>query len=206
MIAVTDNQFDKELKLTRRVPGWYFTDNSVKYFDNDGFELTEIELLYYEMHGINVQKGILNHSCDQREWIIMDQGKLMIDHSMILQRWEFAGDAYEQIKSHTDKLPRAVKLLNIVPKWGLDFALDCYDNNAFEVIHIEVDYRSYEQAQSAKIHLEKQILDTDWNDFAKQIYNKREEWAGLTGFAQNDWKAVYWGLRKAEVTEKSFNI
>lgn len=204
MFEITSNRFDQNLSLTENVSESCFYENNVKYFDNDGFELTGLEQAYYLQHGIVID-DILNHSCDQQVWLFGGNDNFKLDHCLLLQRWKFENEARQQIESHRENLPQLLKFLKIVPKWGIDFALDYYkDNTAIEVLHIECDYRSYEEAVESKQHIERQILDTDWVDFTNQILNKRDEWINLSGFAQNDWKAVYWGLNKAEITQKSY--
>ena len=204
MFSITDSKFDQELQIHHTIPESSFTHDRVMYFDNDGFELTALEQIFYEGQGIPTN-NILNHNCDQRVWIKGGNDEFKIDHCLLLQRWEFTGEARWQINEHKQKFPQLLKFLKIIPKWGLDFALDYYsDNDAVEVIHIENDYRSYEEACEAKRQIENQILNTDWDDFTRNIINQKEQWIGLTGFAQNDWKAVYWGMNKAEVTQKAY--
>ena len=205
MLSLTDNHFDTDLHLTHVVTPAYFHDRNVKYFDNDGFELTALEQLYYEQHGIDIDAHTLNHRADQRDWIVGGTNKFKIDHCLLLQRWDFQGDARDQLIEYKPYYPQLSKFLKIVPKWGIDFALDYYDGDtAIEVIHIENDYRTYDEAMDAKTNIEQRILDTDWDDFVSDIMKHKDEWVHLRGFAQNDWKAVYWGLQKAEITQKSY--
>ena len=80
--------------------------------------------------------------------------------------------------------------------------IDGYD--VIEVIHIESDFRNFNQALEARTRAEEKILNTDWQDFVKNIKNKKTEWNYLSAMEQNDWKASYWGLKKAEITYKAF--
>lgn len=204
MFETTANHFDRDLLLTETVSELCFYEHNVRYFDNDGFELTGLEQNYYERHHVVID-DMLNHPCDQQIWMIGGNDKFKLDHCLLLQRWKFDGAARQQIEQHRAKLPQLLKFLKIIPKWGLDFALDYYDGDtAIEVIHIENDYRSYEEAADAKVALELRILSTDWEDFTDSIIRQKDQWIGLSGFAQNDWKAVYWGLNKAEVTQKAY--
>ena len=204
MFTVIKNKFDQHLQLQHSIAESYFSARNVMYFDNDGFELTLLERSFYEAHNISTE-NILNHECDQKEWITGGNDNFKIDHCLLLQRREFVDEARHQILRHQRKLPQLAKFLKIVPKWGIDFALDYYDDdNAVEVLHIENDYRSYDEAQQAKDEIEQRILNTDWHDFTNSIIQQKEQWINLKGFAQNDWKAVYWGLSRAEVTQKSY--
>lgn len=205
MFFVTPNAFDERLALEKRVSNDIIKKEYIRYFDNDGFELSHLEQIYYKENGVQLD-SCLNHSCDQKKWIEGGDDHFILDHSLLLQRRNFAGEAKAQLEYKRKEYPQLNKYLNLVPKWGLDFALEYYNDNAYiEVIHIENDYRSLEVAKHAKENLEKKIIETDWVDFVKTLIRRKSKWDGLVGFAQNDWKAKYWGLNRAENTEKSFS-
>lgn len=204
MMLASDNTFDRDLVLTERI-NCHITDDLVKYFDNDGFELTILEQNYYRANGITLS-NIQNHTGDQREWFVFDNDVLRIDHSTILHRRSFDGEARAQIEAHVDKIPQLHKLLNLKPKWGLDFALEYYGEGKFiEVLHFEMDYRSYDDAMLAKRWFENKITNTDWNSFVSFLKGSEHEWTYLRGMEQNDWKARAWGLFKAEETYKTWS-
>lgn len=204
MFSISNNKFVKELKLSKRVSNDVITDDYLKYFDSDGFELSYLECEYYRENNVEIN-NILNHRCDQKVWLDGGNDKFKIDHSMILQRWEFVNEAREQLLSKKTKFPQLNKYLNIVPKWGLDFSLEYYKNDeVLEVLHIETDYRDYEEALDAKSWFEYKILSTDWEDFVVSLKKEKSQWENLPGMQQNDWKAVYWGLNRAEITYKAF--
>ena len=111
-----------------------------------------------------------------------------------------------QLEYKRKEYPQLNKYLNLVPKWGIDFLMEYYNENTYmEVLHIEMDYRSYGQAVEAKDFFQKKLLDTDWVDFAKSLIRKKDEWYFLPGMQQNDYKAKMWGLNKAETTQKAFS-
>lgn len=204
MLSVTSCSFNEKLHLTAPVCVESFTEHNIQYFDNDGFELCGLEYDYYKTNGIELT-NVLNHMCNQRTWLQCTDQHFKLDHSLILQRWDFQGKARRQLQEFKSKFPQLNKYLKITPKWGIDFALDYYDNETFiEVMHVETDYRSYEKAIEAKNMFENKILNTDWKDFVNSLLHYKQEWEHLTGFQQNDWKAVYWGLQKAEITEKAY--
>lgn len=205
MFTISDNKFDRYLELKQRVSNDVVTDDYIKYFDNDGFELSFLEQEYYRENKVGMNK-ILNHICDQREWISCKHDKLKVDHSMILQRWEFVQHARMQLEDKKTTFPQLNKYLRLKAKWGLDFALEYYDGDeALEVLHIETDYSNYYEAVGAKQIFEKKIQSTDWNDFVKSLIKNKLQWEGLQGMEQNDWKARHWGLNKAEKTLKAFS-
>lgn len=203
-MIVTNNSFNRYLNLEKRVSYDVIKPEYIQYFDNDGFELSYLEQEYYRENGVKLN-NILNHSCDQREWIKGGVGNLNVDHSMILQRWSFVGEAKKQLEAKRNEFPQLNKYLNMVPKWGLDFALEYYKDDTFvEVFHIETDYRDYNEAVEAKEWFEVKLLQTDWEQFVKSLILNRDKWEHLPAMQQNDWKATYWGLNKAEITYKAF--
>lgn len=204
MFSVTSSTFTEKLNLSKRVSNDVITEDYIRCFDNDGFELSYLEQEYYRENGVKLTNA-LNHNCDQQDWITGGNDKFKLDHCLLLQRWNFVGEAKAQLERHKSTFPQLNKYLQIVPKWGLDFALEYYDDNTWlEVIHIENDYRNLEVALRAKEILQNKLLSTDWDDFVKSLLNHRDEWQHLVGFAQNDWKATHWGLNRAEITEKVF--
>ena len=205
MFTITDNCFDHNLYISTPIDESQISGFSIKYFDNDGFELTTLEKAYYEAAGVDVGNEILNHSSNQKVWIQGGNNQFIIDHGILLQRWGFEGEALEQIREYSVNFPQLKKFIKIVPKWGVDFLLEYYyEDSVVEVIHFENDYRYYQQAELSKQLFEIKIQDTDWDDFVKQVNKRKDEWIHLKGFDQNNWKASYWGLPKAELTEKTF--
>lgn len=204
MFSATNNTFDSYLGLAKRVSNDVINEQYIKYFDNDGFELSFLEQEYYRENGIKLNYT-LNHGTDQKDWITGGDEHFKIDHSLLLQRWSFADDARRQLEYKRKEYPQLNKYLNLVPKWGIDFLLEYYNENTYmEVLHIEMDYRSYGQAVEAKDFFQKKLLETDWIDFAKSLIRKKDEWQFLPGMQQNDYKAALWGLNKAETTQKAF--
>lgn len=205
MLTITNNNWnDSNLELVKPVEDFKINDKTVMFFDNDGFELSVLEQEYYLENDIFLNP-ILNHSCDQREWVRCNDKNFKIDHSILLQRWKFAKEAKKQLKNKINAFPQLNKYLKLQNKWGLDFALEYYDQeNSLEVLHIETDYKNYEEALQGKEIFEKKLLATDWHDFVKSLIKNKHKWESLQGMDQNDWKAVHWGLKKAEITHKVF--
>lgn len=204
MLKLSYNTFESNLKINSTVTQAFFTEENIRYFDNDGFELTGLEKAFYCASGIVVD-NCLNHSSDSKEWFICSDEKFKIDHSVLLQRWEFVDEAYDQLVSLKNQFPQLNKYLKLKAKWGYDFALEYYDDDeVLEVLHIENDFRTYSLALESRGHVERMILSTDWNDFVKSLNRKKEVWINLPAMQQNDWKAVHWGLNRAETTFKAF--
>ena len=204
MFTVTDATFDPTLQVENRVSNDVFTEQYIRYFDNDGFELSYLEQEYYRENNVSINT-LLNHTCDQTEWIRCDNSLFKLDHSLLLHRRSFVGEAREQLIKYKSQFPQLDKYIRLTPKWGLDFALEYYHGKtSLEVIHFENDYPSYEQALEVKLKLEEKILITDWIHFVQKLIWYKDKWETLPGMQQNDWKAEFWGLNRAEETIKSF--
>jgi hypothetical protein len=204
MFTVSDNKFDNYLDLEHRVSNDVITEEYIRYFDNDGFELSYLEQEYYRENEVPINR-ILNHSSNQQEWFTCKHDNFKLDHSVILQRWGFVKAAREQLESKKTQYPQLNKYLRLHSKWGIDFALEYYNGDeALEVLHIELDYNSYYEAVSAKQFFEKKLVETDWEYFVQSLIKNKPRWSGLQGMDQNDWKATHWGLNRAEKTLKAF--
>jgi hypothetical protein len=178
------------------------------YYDKDGFELNVAEQKFYSAMGFPINYPILNHCCWQEPWFELEQGNktLLLDHSMILARCEYARDALAQIKEFVPLNPYAQLLTKVKSKWGFDFALDAVaDNGAvYEVIHIEYDNYHYDIFNTRRLQFDYLVRHTDWEDAAQRIWQQRDKWVNLQGFEQNHWKANYLiGWEKAEYVEKA---
>ena len=189
----------------REVTAVRLFSKSVDYFDKDGFELTELEREYYFNNGYRLNET-LNHQCHQQPWLLLDDpdNNFYLDHCTILHRCNFTEDAYRQLLLFQPKLPKLTYLIQCKQKWGVDFCLDYFDGTSmYEVIHIEQDFYTLEECTAYKENIEKFVLAMDWKDAAKRLILKKDEWSSLVGFAQNDWKARFFGFPKAELTHKA---
>jgi len=204
LVKVPDSGFIRDVTCTTESYNLLLSD--FNWYDKDGFELTAAERKLLEANNFKLQ-DCLNHWTWHVDWIKLPTTRitgLRIDHSMLLHRGDYREDALAQIECYHH--PGAAFMVNSKPKWGLDFAIDHMINHydVIEVLHVEFDDYDYNRINEKKNELEEWILQQDWEDLAKQIRDKRDQWAHLHGHAQNDWKARYllgWG--KAEYTEKS---
>jgi hypothetical protein len=175
------------------------------YYDKDGFELNRAEQKYYQLMNYQLDK-CLNHCAFTCNWYTSSDPRLIVDHSVILYRCEYRGDAERQLAVLKESVPQASLLLNTVAKWGFDFALDSIDEHGdvYEVVHIEYDTNIFIQFISELNKIRERIDSMDWHDAADYILRNKSEWQSLRGFAQNDWKArqlLNWS--RAEFTEKA---
>jgi len=181
----------------------------LKDFDKDGYEVpTPLEYLHYEANGIELNREIQYHIAPVQEWytdIESSEHGLVLDHCMMLTRYAFAGEARQQIEEVCQHRPILQKLLNIKPKWGIDFSLDYVTKDVcMEVIHIEQDFTNLDQANEAKHKLEQIIENTDWYDGAMMLYARRDEWINLSSDDHSDYKAQFFGWHRAFDNRKVF--
>lgn len=205
MFKININEFNKDLWITRAIPSSLTYYSSIEYFDKDGFELTELEQVYYHYNFVYIGKH-LHHKCAQTDWITStNRIGPVVDHSMILHRYGFAGAALEQLKHGAQHYnPGLYKLIQIKPKWGLDFSLDYIDTDrVVELLHFEIDYDNYDSACFGKKVLETNILATDWENYYPQL----KSYVGspskqLIADDLSDLKAKVFGLNRAFDTQK----
>lgn len=179
-------------------------------FDKDGYEVpTPLENLHYEVNGVELNRKIQYHIAPVQEWYCdteSSENGLVLDHCMLLTRYAFAGAAREQIQEVSRHRPILQKLLNIKPKWGIDFSLDYVTHDlVMEVIHIEQDFDNLDEANNAKERLEQIIENTDWYEGAMMLYSRREEWINLSSDDHSDYKAQFFGWHRAFDNKKVFS-
>jgi hypothetical protein len=179
-----------------------------RYYDKDGFELNLAEQRYYAEMSHPIWSKCLNHYCWQEPWFEIKEpaNGLILDHSIILHRCRYTGDALEQLKKLKDTIPTVDYLIRTKPKWGFDIALDAVSKtkDMYEVLHVEYDSYNYEEFCNRLIGTEYVIRHTDWDDAAQRVWTLKDQWYHLKGFEQNHWKAKYLlGWNKAEYTEKT---
>lgn len=207
MLSVSSNELIRDATVRWTVDDDRFTEDRLKYYDKDGFELCHLERDFYRIHGYQFGEHLNHHCVWQQDWLINTgnnvQG-LVVDHCMILHRCDFTQSAREQLERHRSHLPRLDFLLRSRRKWGMDIAIDWADDQgALEVIHIEMDSYDYDEACEDKARIQEWALNMDWHWAAHKIRELRSEWESLIGFEQNDWKARYFGFPRAERTQKS---
>ena len=181
-----------------------------KDFDKDGYEVpTPLEHLHYEANGVELNREIQFHIAPVQEWyhdVEQSEHGLVLDHCMLLTRYAFAGEARDQIIEVSKTRPILQKLLNIKPKWGIDFSLDYVTHEVvMEVIHIEQDFDNVDEATQAKESLEQIIDNTDWYDGAMRLWQRKDEWINLSSDDHSDYKAQFFGWHRAFDNKKVFS-
>ena len=203
LFTVTDAVFDSKLQIEKKVANNILTEQNIRDFITNGFELSYIEQEYYKENNITLNSR-LNNTCDQTEWIKCDSPLFKINHSLLLQRRSFVGEAREQIIDyrkqlfHTNLTTEDIlgKYIKMKPKWGLDFALEySFEKEVIEAMHFEYDFLNYQEAVDAKLFLDEKILTTDWIHFVQKLIENKDKWMYLPGIKKNNWKTDFWGLK-----------
>jgi hypothetical protein len=204
-------EFTENPYLTKPIDRLSVETLPFKDFDKDGYEVpTPLEHLHYEANGVELNREIQYHIAPVQEWytdVEQSEHRLVLDHCMLLTRYAFAGEARAQIEEVKQNRPILQKLLNIKPKWGIDFSLDFVTHDiVMEVIHIEQDFDNIEEANAAKEKLENIIDKTDWYDGAMMLYAKKHEWIDLSSDDHSDYKAKFFGWHRAFDNKKVFAL
>jgi hypothetical protein len=196
--------------LTTPIPEEKLYSYSLKDFDKDGYEVpAPLERMFYDAEGIELNNEIQYHVAPVQPWYTDEDESeegLVLDHCMLLTRYAFDGPARKQLEQASDKRPILQKLLNITPKWGIDFSLDYVSKEiVMEVIHIEQDFDTLEDANVAKKKLETIIECTDWELGVHQLIERKAEWAELSSDDHSDYKAQFFGWHRAFDNKKVFS-
>ena len=173
----------------------------VDLFDQNGYDLTKLEQLYAVANGENTTKHRdAEHITLRKTWFEDDSPESgpHINHSVMFERKGYTGEALEQLKSWTQYRPHFHKLVAMKPKWGLDFSIDYCDRqgNVFELLHWEFDGFEYNEIADKKANMEEFLLNQDWDDRAKIMLERKEEWHKLGFFEQSEWKTKFFGIDK----------
>jgi hypothetical protein len=207
-LTIVNHDFCEVAYITKPIDLIDAINNSPKFFDKDGYELTPIEQMYHEANGIDISERHLYHTANHRTWFSDEESSTMgavLDHSLLATRSAYDGEAREQLERVAKLNPLISKLLSIRPKWGFDISIDyvCLDQ-CIELFHIEYDFDCLDKAKEAKQSAESRIIGIDWNDCAERVLQQKSKWAHLNSDDQADWKAKYFGWDRAFENLKVF--
>lgn len=175
------------------------THTWVQLFDQNGYDLTPIEILYSEFNqGDHSVHRNTTHVALKYDWFtqpVRTHGAVL-NHALLFERKAYEGDALAQLQAWAVEMPLLYKVIRLRPKWGLDFSMDWADHagNVFEILHYEFDSFDYAEITEVKRNLEHKFLNTDWEAAAQELLRRKSEWHHLGFFEQSDYKCAFFGL------------
>jgi len=202
-LHVTKNQFDPRPCWTERIKTIFACPpkEAVELFDQNGYDLTRLEQMYAVANARYTTKHRDREHITLRQTWFQDrqpEDGAHINHAVMFERKGFDGEALEQLQSWAKAEPHLYKLVNMKPKWGLDFSIDYCDRegNVFELLHWEYDGFKFDEIAEKKSVMEDLLKKQDWSDRAKVMLERKNEWHHLDFFAQSDWKTKFFGIEK----------
>jgi len=168
---------------------------SVDLFDQNGYHLTRVEQAFLPHNGYKAIER-RHEDCLRYDWLVWDKRDgAHINHSDLFERKGFSSVAKEQLEAFAEFNPMLHKLIKMKPKWGIDISIDYVSKDAvFEVFHYEWDSFEYQAVIDKKGEIEEFVLSQDWDDIAKTLWKKKDEWYHLDFFDQTQWRTDYFGL------------
>jgi hypothetical protein len=200
MIRLENNSFSPIGYWTKQLEVYEPCASSVALFDQNGFDLTEIEIHYADVNAALPEYHRKHRVALKTPWFTQEdifEGPVL-NHSLLFERKAYAGAALEQLKEWAKTHPLLYKIIAMRPKWGLDFSMDYvdHDGNAFEILHWEWDSFDYDEIEKVKKTIEPILLRIDWQEAAKEMLQQKNKWHHLDFFAQSDWKCNFFGIPK----------
>ena len=169
--------------------------NSVDLFDQNGYHLTAAEQSFLTYNGYEpIERR--HEDCLRYDWLAWDKKEgAHINHSDLFERKGFSSNALDQLVACAEYNPMLYKLIKMKPKWGIDISIDYVSKDAvFEVFHYEWDSFEYQAAIDKKGEIEEFVLSKDWDEVAKSLWKKKDQWYHLDFFEQTKWRTDYFGL------------
>jgi hypothetical protein len=174
------------------------------FFDRIGYELTYIEGEYHKQSNIPGHILVPGRPTDAsacfQDWMaqVEDHPHAFLDHCHLNTRYGYAGEALEQLKRAAKQNPRLTKLINIKPKYMVDFCVDWIeDGTVFELMHIEHDFHDFDLYRDHINKMEDLILSLDWTKVFNDLKPLISE-DNFDEYKQSQIKAQYFGIDKFE--------
>lgn len=171
----------------------------VELFDQSGYDLSPLEKLYATANSQRFCAHREHRHAIRSTWLASPPGKnegAVLNHALLLERKGFAGEALDQLTQWARANPLLYKLMKLRPKWGLDFSMDYADRdgNVFEVLHFEYDSFVCEEIQQRVHRYTEYFMSIDWDERARRVLARRDEWIELDFAAQSAWKCDFFGI------------
>lgn len=172
------------------------SDDPTLDFDPNGFGLTELEIELIRANGGSFYRP--DYLTQKTDWLAQPLTKsgIVLNHSFILYRRAYDGQAADFLWSLAQKDPRIHRVLQQQPRFGLDLCIEYIqpDGTIFEVLHWEYDNVDPEHIEYYRQLYQDKFLNTDWEFAAKQMLQKKHEWHHLAWFPQSKYKCDYFDI------------
>lgn len=199
-LYLTASKFSSESFFSLPCPDLEPKVEDLDLFDQNGYDLTPIELAFAKLHGYHTMFHRPDKIAMKQLWFEQDSKyqHAIINHCNLFERKGYDGLAKQQLLKYTEQIPLIWKIIKIRPKWGLDFSIDYCDvrGNVFEILHWEWDSFSYNEIVDKKLFYQQKFLSIDWDDAALSILAHKDQWYNLDFYQQSDWKCNYFGVEK----------
>lgn len=197
-LNLTDNQLSPIGYMSRSIENYTPRLSDVDLFDQNGYDLTAIEQLYVDANNLIFKSHREHRQAIKYDWFTSHRTieGAHINHALLFERKGFDNEALAQLWALCEKVPLFYKVMMIRPKWGIDLSVDYCDRegNVFEVLHYEYDGFDYNEINDRKQKYEQLFLNIDWDDAAKGLLKKKDEWHSLEFFEQSAYKCRYFGI------------
>ena len=200
MLRLTENKLDSNGYWNKPIPEWVYQPSvsDLDLFDQNGYDLTFLEQSFAFYNHVETKNHREHRATLKCNWFEQEEKieGAVLNHASLFERKAYNGKALEQLKNWANEIPLIYKVIAMRPKWGLDFSMDYVDRegNAFEIVHWEYDGFDFDEIDKVKSVIEPILLSIDYDDAAKQLLNRKDEWHSLDFFAQSDWKCKFFGI------------
>ncbi len=173
--------------------------NATRYFDQNGYDLCPLEQLFAQFNSdVDLTKYRDVRVSIHKPWFSQEDklSGYVLNHSMLLERKGYGGQALAQLKDWVRVNPLLYRLINYKTKWGLDFSLDYVDpfGECMEVFHYEYDDFDFNNINKVKTQLENKITTCNFDEIVPDLIRRKPEWFNLEFFNQSAWKTNYFNL------------
>ena len=201
--------FDSRSHVYSPLKAYSYSPSDFALFDHNGYDLTNIEIAYCENDGFKVSTHRHSgHIALKQPWFYQEGTPwnpkgAHINHAALFERKGYADEALFQLREIAHQCPIAYKIINIKPKWGVDLSIDYVNEqgNCFEVLHFEYDVFDFNEANKIKERIEEVVENTDWNNAARRLWSKRDEWLDLSFFKMSNYKCDFFGIPRERFKE-----
>ncbi len=198
-IQLSDSQFDSNPYWSNKISDEtvLLSDHCVDLFDQNGYHLTPIEQQFADVNGYPMV--VRRHETVIRKpWLRLSNVTTgaHINHSDLFERKGYSNEALSQLKLYVAQNNLLWKIIKMKPKWGIDISIDYTDEvgNVFEVFHYEWDSFEYNAVAEKKCEIENFVLSQDWDECAKEVLKRRDEWFDLDFFGQSKWRTDFYNI------------